>query len=172
MVRDTPADRLAAGRVSESNLRAALGRFITGVVVVTFEADGPRGITVNSFTSVSMAPPLVLVSIARRARSHDALLSSEFCVNVLGAEQESVARCFSGSQPVDPQWVAGVRVPRLASVLACLECKPWRSYDGGDHTLVVGEVTDVGYRDGEALAYGNSRFTSVAEPDTGMEFLI
>jgi flavin reductase (DIM6/NTAB) family NADH-FMN oxidoreductase RutF len=168
MVRDTPTDRLAAG-----NLRASLGRFVTGVVVVTFDDGGPRGITVNSFTSVSMDPPLVLVSIARRARSHDALCGAEFCVNVLGAEQESVARCFSGRpQPIEPTWAEGVPVPRLAGVLASLECRPWRCYDGGDHTLVVGEVTDVAYRDGEALAYANSRFTTVAEPEAGMEFLL
>ncbi|WP_163510883.1 flavin reductase family protein [Fodinicola acaciae] len=166
MTRDTP-------QFSAGDFRACLGRFVTGVVVVTFVGDGPRGITVNSFTSVSMDPPLVLVSIAKQARSHDALCGAEFCVNVLGAEQERVARHFSGrSQPIEPVWSDGVAAPRLAGALACLECRPWRCYDGGDHTLVVGEVVDVAYRDGEALAYANSRFTSVAEPETGMEFLI
>ena len=154
------------------SLRSCLGRFATGVAVVTFKADdGPRGFTVNSFTSVSMSPPLVLVSVARAARSHDALRGRGFCVNVLGAEQEAVARLFAGGQTGTATWHEGAVAPRLAGVLAHLECRPWRDYDGGDHTLFLGEVVSFDYRDGDALAYHSSRFTSIVDMQLGIEDL-
>src|SRR3954452_19572876 len=110
--------RSPSERNARDALRSCLGRFATGVAVVTFEGgDGPRGITVNSFTSVSMEPPLVLVSVARRARSHDALKGRPFCVNVLGAEQEAIARQFAGTGAGDALWVDDANVPRLAGVL-------------------------------------------------------
>jgi len=163
-------------------LRSCLGRFVTGVTVVTFDDDGDRhGITVNSFTSVSLDPPLILVSVGRTAHSHDALRGRPFCVNVLGAEQEHVARAFAGGDGTGPRWdetadpppdSAREVPPRLGGVLAWLSCRPWREYDGGDHTLFLGEVTGYAYRDGDALAYANSRFTTVAEPTLGHEYLI
>jgi len=156
-----------------SGLRACLGRFATGVAVVTFDSDHARhGITVNSFTSVSLDPPLVLVSVDRRAHSHDLLHERPFTVNVLGAEQEGLARRFAGGSQTDPVWVEGEHAPRLAGVLAHLECTPWRAYDGGDHTLFLGEVRDFDFRDGDALAYHTSRFTTVAEQLLGHEHLI
>src|ERR1700749_1181311 len=95
---------------SSQSLRSCLGRFATGVVVVTFDSDdGPRGITVNSFTSVSMDPPLVLVSVARRARAHDALFDRAFCVNVLGGEQEALARRFAGRAGWASTWACRPR---------------------------------------------------------------
>jgi flavin reductase (DIM6/NTAB) family NADH-FMN oxidoreductase RutF len=144
------------------------------VAVVTFDSsDGPRGITINSFTSVSVEPPLVLVSVARRARAHDVLRGRPFCVNVLGAEQEAVARRFAGSGTDAPvHWMQGTAVPRLAGALAQLECVPWREYDGGDHTLFVGEVTDYDYRDGSALGFHMSGFTMIAEEELGIEAVL
>lgn len=163
------------GRRPDEELRCCLGRFVTGVTVVTFEDEARRyGITVNSFTSVSLDPPLVLVSVAKRARAHDTLGGRPFCVNVLGAEQEPLARAFAGGDAaVVPRWErADGRPPRLAGSLAHLECRPWGEHDGGDHTLFLGEVTGHAYRYGEALAYANSRFTTVAEPTLGHEYLI
>ena len=154
-------------------LRACLGRFVTGVTVVTFSAPGGRrGLTINSFTSVSMQPPLVMVSIARTAQAHNALYGRRFCVNVLGAEQEQVARHFAGGGTGTLRWAEDEAVPRLAGVLAHIVCEPWRAYDGGDHTLFLGEVTGFGYRPGDALAYANSRFTALPEPVLGHEYLI
>lgn len=156
-----------------ARLRSCLGRFATGVAVVTFDgSDGRHGITVNSFTSVSLEPPLVLVSVAKRARSHEQLRDRAFTVNVLGAEQEAVARRFAGGAEVQLHWLEGAHAPRLAGVLAHLECTPWRAYDGGDHTLFLGEVQDFDFRDGDALAYHTSRFTTVAEQQLGHEHLI
>src|SRR3954454_12719000 len=162
--------------LGERTLRSCLGRFATGVVVVTFAVEeGPRGITVNSFTSVSIDPRLILDIVARHARFHDALAVRPFCVNVLGAEQEAVARQFAGAKPgvhVDPAWVDGARAPRLAGVLAHLECRAWRDYEGGDHTLFLGEVVDFDFRDGDALGFHTSGFTAIAEQRLGIEDLI
>jgi flavin reductase (DIM6/NTAB) family NADH-FMN oxidoreductase RutF len=63
-------------------------------------------------------------------------------------------------------------VPRLAGVLAHLECRAWRDYDGGDHTLFLGEVVDFDYRDGDALGFHTSGFTAIADPRLGIEDLI
>lgn len=154
-------------------LRACMSRFATGVTVVTFTGDdGPRGATMNSFTSVSADPPLVLISVARRARCHDQLIGHPFCVNILGTEQEPLARLFAGARGLpEPQWVPDARVPRLDNPLAWVECEPWRSYDGGDHTLVLGRVADLGHRDGDALTYAWSRFGTAAESTDGIESL-
>ncbi len=125
------------------SLRSCLGRFATGVTVVTFQGPfAPHGITVNSSTAVSLEPPLVLVSVARGARSHDALTGRAFCVNVLGAEQEAVARQFAGTDRGPAVCKDGAVVPRLASVLAHVECRPWRDHECGDHTLFIGEVVE------------------------------
>jgi flavin reductase len=170
-LRRRPADAEAE---LAARLRSCLGRFATGVTVVTFAAaDGPRGVTVNSFTSVSLEPPLVLVSIAKAARAHDALRERPFCVNVLGAEQEALARRFAGGDPeAEPHFTEGERAPRLQGALAHVECEPWRVYDAGDHSLFLGEIAGFGHRDGDALAYMGSRFTTIAESDTGVEYLI
>lgn len=147
--------------------RGALARFATGVTVVGHLADddSPRGITVNAFSAVSLDPPLVLVAIARRARSHDLLRGKPFSVNVLKVEQEPLARHFAGEpQDVEIRWVKGVVAPRLAEPLAWLECEPWADHDGGDHTLFVGRVVDFLFGDADALGFYQSRFVPVARP--------
>lgn len=179
--RPGPAGRPAPGPAAASpgpdELRTCMSRFATGVTVVTYATGtGPRGTTMNSFTSVSAEPPLVLVSVARTARSHDQLAGRPFCVNVLGAEQEALAMLFAGMPRqrgcAGPRWTPGARVPRLADPLAWLECEPWRRYDGGDHTLVLGRVTGSGHRDGDALTYAWSRFGRLSPGVQGFEFLI
>src|SRR5258705_210148 len=82
------------------HLRRSVGQFVTGVAVVTYESDGrPRGVTVNSFTSVSIDPPLILVSISREARAASGLHGSPSVVNVLAADQLDLARHFAGRDP-------------------------------------------------------------------------
>ncbi|AZN29748.1 flavin reductase [Flaviflexus salsibiostraticola] len=154
-------------------LRTAFSRFPTGVCVVAFEAEGgPRGITVNSFTSVSFDPPLLLVSIQRSASSHDLLLDRPFSVNVLGSSQEDVAWHFAGRPNASPVWIEGAETPRLAGVLAWFECTPWAHYDGGDHTLVLGEIQSFSSRRGDPLGFNGSRFTEISETVLGREHLI
>ncbi|MCU1442857.1 MAG: flavin reductase domain protein FMN-binding protein [Cryobacterium sp.] len=161
-------------RPPQHHFRGSLGRFATGVAVVTFDGStGRHGITINSFTSVSMEPPLVLVSIGRTTRSHDELVNRPFSVNVLGAEQEKLATNFAG-KPSDepPRWVEGEVAPHLAGVLSYFECKPWAAYDGGDHTLYLGEVLHYDYRSGDALGFVSGRFTTIPEHLLGQEDIL
>ena len=155
------------------HFRGSLGRFATGVAIVTFDGVTKRhGITVNSFTSVSMEPPLVLVSIARTAKAHDELAGRPFTVNILGAEQRQLAMHFAGRPGPEPLWVESATAPRLSNVLAYFECTPWAAYDGGDHTLYLGEVVDFNHRNGDALAFANSAFTTIPESQLGIEDLL
>lgn len=171
-MRQDTARRAAAG-LDVLALRSGLSRFGTGVCVVTVAGeDGAHGLTVNAFTAVSLDPPLVLVSIDKKARGHRLLGDAPFAVNVLGVEQEAVARHFSGDpHPDRVHWARGTIAPTLAGALATFECRPWRTYDGGDHTLFVGEVVDFDYRGGDALGYFSSRFAKLEEPALGVEYL-
>lgn len=157
--------------------RGSLGRFATGVAVVTFDAvdaaGEPKrhGITVNSFTSVSMEPPLVLVSLQRTVRAHALLVGRPFTINVLGAEQQSLAMHFAGRPNLEPVWDEGAHAPRLAGVLSFFECTPWATYDGGDHSLFIGEVQEFDYRSGDALGFVNGLFSTISESTQGHESL-
>jgi flavin reductase (DIM6/NTAB) family NADH-FMN oxidoreductase RutF len=145
-------------------LRNCFGQFPTGVTVVTYEADGePRGATVNSFTSVSIDPPLLLVSLARSARSCSALPDRPFTVNVLAEDQLDLALHFAGRTRAgfEVPWVDGAAVPRLRDVVAWFECRPWNHYDGGDHELFVGEVTQYDSRRAKPLMFFGGDFRSV-----------
>ena len=154
-------------------LRSGLARFATGVAVAVVDNPGGRhGLTINSFTAVSLEPPLVLISVLKKARGHEFFLGRPFAINVLGSEQEAVALHFAGRPQLDDvNWEGGRTTKQLVGALAFFECAPWAAYDGGDHTLVVGEVTDFDYRDGDALGYFCGRFVKLDTPVFGIEFL-
>ena len=133
--------------VDPGDFRAALGCFATGVTVVT--AVGPRGeligITVNSFNSVSLDPPLILFSLNRRAYSLRSFLSTPaFAVNILRAGQEEISKRFARSladkwSGIEHEvWDSGC--PILTDALASFECERRHTYHGGDHVIFVGEV--------------------------------
>lgn len=153
--------------------RTGLGRFATGVAVITFDAaaNDRRGITINSFTSISMDPPLVLAAIGRQTRSHAALRDRPFAVNILGAEQQALAMQFAGKPTLEPRFVEGEHAPRLEHVLSWFECTPWAAYAGGDHTMFLGEVRRYGSRRGDALGFLGGRFLTIPEADLGHEEL-
>jgi len=127
-------------------LRDALGCFATGVTVVTCLNDGaPAGLTVNSFTSVSLDPPLLLVCIAKVAASAEALTSaSHFAINVLQTGQQPASIRFS-TRDEDrfgaTKWACGeAGAPILEESLGVFECERFAVYDGGDHHILVGRV--------------------------------
>jgi flavin reductase (DIM6/NTAB) family NADH-FMN oxidoreductase RutF len=131
----------------ERRFRDALGAFPTGVAIVTGTTEtGERvGMTVSSFNSVSIAPPLVLFSVARRARSFAALTRmARYAVNILSQEQEELSNRFA--RPIADKW-AGLLVldgttgvPLLPNALAAFECENHARYDGGDHEIFLGRV--------------------------------
>ncbi|QWF20598.1 flavin reductase family protein [Nocardioides sp. LMS-CY] len=137
--------------VESPALRSAFGRFATGVVAVTYESAGARyGMTVNSFTSVSLDPALALVAIRKSSRAREFLETGHYAINVLAEEQLATGLHFAGrpGDGSDVEWVTEGRAPRVRGALAYFECAPWATYDGGDHVLVVGRVTAFGERDG------------------------
>ncbi|VEG52640.1 flavin reductase domain-containing protein [Mycolicibacterium aurum] len=143
------------------HLRNTLGRFVTGVTVVTYLLDGqPRGLTVNSFTPVSMSPPLILVSISRKARAMDGLIDAPFVVNVLASEQLPLALQFAGQQQddIDVAWSSSPTVPRLQGSVAWVACDPHSQVEVGDHVLVVGRVVDHFSTPNEPLLFASGSF--------------
>ncbi len=150
--------------------RDALGCFPTGVTIVT--AVGPRkeiiGFTANSFSSVSLDPPLVLFSLNRRAYSLKAFLSTQhFAVNVLREGQEELSDRFARALTEKWQgveyiiWDSGC--PILKDALACFECKIRHTYMGGDHVILVGEVERIiAEPDGEPLLFCRGRYRKIA----------
>ena len=150
----------------QRTLRDGLGRFATGVTVITcVDADRQAcGITANSFSSVSLTPPLVLWNIAKVSQSLEAYLAAEhFGINVLTASQRPAAQHFAASRHDRfagiPHSLTARNVPRLADTLAWFECRTYRIHDCGDHHIIVGEVLDFSMTDAEPLLFfrGNYR---------------
>lgn len=153
--------------VDHRQLRNCFGHFATGVTVVTTDCDDrPHGTTVNAFTSVSLDPPLVLVSLDRRSTTCGLLAANRipFTVNVLRDSQENLALHFADKAHVpDVRWAprTGRFAPRLADVLGYLACTPWCSYDGGDHVLFLGKVEQYAYFGGDPLVFFRGRFSEL-----------
>ncbi len=138
--------------------RNALGKFATGVTVVTCESDeGPVGITANSFASVSLEPPLVLWSPARASRRFSAFEAAEhYAIHVLGADQRDVCASFArhGDDFDGADWGRGENgVPVLNGCLARFECQRAAVHDGGDHIIIIGRVLRAAAGDGDPLLF-------------------
>lgn len=150
---------------AEASLREVMSVYPTGVTVVASrDADGsPYGLTVNSFTSVSLDPPLVLVCIGHASTSHARLVAAPaFTVNVLAAEQEEVAVRFasepSGGRFDDVGWTTSSSgAPLIEGAAAWLECSTYEVLSGGDHSIVIGKVERSGVSDRPALLFHRGR---------------
>jgi flavin reductase (DIM6/NTAB) family NADH-FMN oxidoreductase RutF len=135
-------------------LRDVLGRFATGITVLTSAGEVAHGMTANSFSSVSLDPPLVLVCVRRGALMHDTIaVNKAFAVSMLDADQEHIARYFAKSErPAglaqfdNFDWDPGpsTGAPLLAGALAWLECELSEVYEGGDHSIFIGRVLGLG----------------------------
>ena len=152
--------------IEARHFRRSVGQFVTGVTVVTYESEGrPRGVTVNSFISVSIDPPLILVSIARGARAASGLSGSPLVVNVLAADQPDLARHFAG-QPQDGleiPWSQHHSPPRLRGAVAWIECQPYAEVEAGDHILFLGRVTSHRTLSKDPLLFQTGRFRLVGD---------
>lgn len=136
--------------IDPTEFRRALGAFATGITIVTTRTGGEvRGMTANSFTSVSLDPPLVLVAVDRKAHLLPQIeRAGRFAVSVLAEDQEAWSRHFAGQPQVDgrefiPQWLPGEDSPLIPGALAHLRCRVERLLDGGDHVLVLGRVEEL-----------------------------
>src|SRR5215467_12787915 len=160
--------RLRAGQLDSWDFRQAVGVFTTGVTVVTScDAEGVRyGLTANSFTSVSLEPPLVLFCAYQRALSLEGLIrSGHFAINVLAADQEDIAKRFA--RPAEDKfaglnWRVGILGdPLLDRCIAHIECTIENRHPSGDHDIVIGRVHRVKFYAGEPLIFHRSRFGTV-----------
>lgn len=145
--------------------RKTLGRFATGITVVTArDAQGvPHGLTVNSFTSVSLDPPLVLFCLGKSSTSLDLLLASNsFCINILSVDQEALSTRFASrleNRFEGVAWQTGeTGSPLLGGALAALDCRKRQTVEAGDHYILVGEVLTATFREGDPLLYFASRY--------------
>ena len=153
------------GPLRPEEFRKACARYATGIAVATVESpDGnPEGLTVNSFTSVSMDPPLVLICIAKTATPYASFLAAKaFSINILRESQIDYSQHFAASKRdrFDTiAWRSGVLgAPVLEGVLGVLECTLHSSFDAGDHTVFVGLVEHAESHDGLPLLYFASAY--------------
>lgn len=150
--------------IDSADLRRTLGCFPTGVAIVTTaDQDGaPVGLTISSFNSVSMDPPLILWSLALNAASLPVFRSSGgFAINILSADQADLPRVFSSpveERFADLDWQPGLDGhPVLGGTAAVIECKTYARYDGGDHEIMLGQVLRHRSTDLTPLVYGKGR---------------
>ncbi|MGY4783289.1 flavin reductase family protein [Rhodococcus opacus] len=156
---------------SPSDLRRAMGRFVTGVgLVMTETAAGPHGATINSLTWVSLEPPLVLISVATSSRvAWSVRQAGAYSVSILSARQQRIASAFA--KPGDGKF-EGLEVhrgstglPVAPGALSTLECSVEREIEAGDHMILLGRVHHAWHRAGEPLAFYSGRFGSFVDPD-------
>ena len=142
--------------VESRAFRQSLGEFATGVAVITAQGSGEEliGMTMSSFNSVSIDPPLVLFSVDRRTHSLPAMLAAKgFAVNVLAREQEEVSNQFARS--LSDKWsnvqrtIGHAQAPLLTGALAHFECEPYANYNGGDHVIFLVKVVRHSVRPGK-----------------------
>jgi flavin reductase (DIM6/NTAB) family NADH-FMN oxidoreductase RutF len=165
--------------VDPDRFRVLMWRFATGVTVVTCPGpDGPEGITVNAFASVSLRPPQVLVCLDRGSRTLRTILAvGRFAVNVLGWEQQELAARFADKTRTPTrrcvglcQSSPGIGSPVIPGSLAVIDCLLSRTWPCGDHVLLVGDV--VGGTNGcagEPLVFYEGGFSNAAMPQAGRD---
>lgn len=159
--------------VDERTFRQTVGQFVTGVTVIAIEIDGSiRAMTANSFTSLSLDPPLVLFCLGKGTRAGQLIRRIDgFSVNILRHDQQALSAYFAGAwkdaAPPPFSFVAWEGGPRLEGCTAALGCAVHAIHDGGDHWIVVGRVVTT-YRaldSSQPLVYFAGRYVALAPED-------
>ncbi len=152
----------------KQELRKAFGTFTTGVTIVTAKQSNgvPRGFTANSFTSVSLEPPLLLVCLSKKALSYQTFMNTDyFGINVLSQKQESISVLFAtqSDKKFDSNaWKNGEKnVPVFDEALSTFVCAKERLVDAGDHTILIGRILHFSVKDGKPLVYSGGRYQSI-----------
>jgi flavin reductase (DIM6/NTAB) family NADH-FMN oxidoreductase RutF len=159
--------------IDSAQYRDIVGRFATGVTVVTTYNEGLyHGFTANAVTSVSLDPLLLLVCVEKTARAHEELVKANaFVVNILTREQEDLSNLFAKRREPVAESLRGVPLrpgmtgaPIIGAALAYLECETAERLDGGDHTIFLGRVVaGEGSNDGSPLLYYNGKYRTIAD---------
>ncbi len=158
--------RSAAAERAARELRSVMGRFATGVTVVTtMHRETIHGMTANAFLSVSLRPPLVLVSLGRCRMSEMLPRTGRYGISVLASDQQHFAAHFAGQSvsPVEPAFAWHEQLPLLDGALAHVACKVIDVHPAGDHVLWIGEVEHLWHREGEPLLFYTGRFGTLAD---------
>ena len=158
--------KAAAVEQAAKAFRQVMGRFATGVTVVTtVERDTVHGMTANGFLSVSLRPPLVLVSLGRCKMNEMLPRSGRYGISVLSHEQQHFAAHFAAQKPspVEPTFAWQGDLPLLEGSLAHLVCRVVDVHRAGDHVLWIGEVEYLDHRDDEPLLFYTGRFGTLRE---------
>lgn len=153
--------------------RQCLAKFTSGVTVVTCAGKSGEiyGITANSFSSVSLEPPLILWNIAKVSRSLQGYLDAgHFAINILAEEQKSISKVFARSEKnlfddIDYS-ISEHGVPLLSGTLACFECRTHEIVDCGDHHIIIGEVIDYRSTDSEPLVFFDGKYNKIQHDQT------
>lgn len=165
---------MTSSRAVQLGLREVMRVFPQGVTVVTASGpDGPKGLTVSAFTSISLDPPLVLVSVSKTSALHDIFTRSKrFAVNFLADDQKSVSDRFAGRHESSDRFDGiGFRQgttgsPLVPGARAVIECTTWRVYDGGDHSLLIGQVVRAEkLSEKPPLVYYTQQYTTTERPE-------
>jgi flavin reductase (DIM6/NTAB) family NADH-FMN oxidoreductase RutF len=156
--------------IDKNQLRQVMGHFATGVTIITtFNKDGQmHGLTANAFTSVSLEPPLLLISVDKKAESYPAFEESKvFTINILADEQEALSRKFAVSGGNKFEGVAYRRGANGAAILdgtlAYIECTLYAAYEGGDHSLYLGEIQEAEVREGKPLVFYRGGYRAIGD---------
>lgn len=156
--------RAAAVEEKARAMRQVMGRFATGVTVVTtIDRDTIHGMTANGFLSVSLRPPLVLVSLGRCRMNEMLPKTGRYGISVLAHDQDHFAAHFAAQRPspVEPEFEWHEGLPLLSGALAHVACRIVAAHRAGDHVLWIGEVEHLHHRDGEPLLFYTGRFGTV-----------
>lgn len=154
--------------IDPAQLRRAFGMFATGVLIVTARwGERIHGMTANSFTSVSLNPPLVLICIDHKASMKQALHDSgHYGLSVLAHDQQHLSRHFSsrGSSDLEVSFDELGGMPVVQGALAQFSCRITQAPDAGDHLIFIGEVTDYKHNTGEPLLYFGGGYKQLHKP--------
>ena len=152
--------------ITDDTFKELMKRFASGVTLITFESGGKySGLTVSSFCSLSMNPPLILICIDKKIPSHESLKNgTHFGVNICTSEQGKLAWDFANSNVDKNELILSLnhditenKVPLLNECLASMECKIKETYEGGDHTIFVGQIEDGNFdEESDPLVYYKS----------------
>ena len=158
--------------VDKDQFRKVMGQFATGVTVVTTAHEGRRaGMTANAVTSVSLVPPLVLFCADRRARTNEMIdRSGVFALSILTEAMRPISDLFADPRKSEDERFGGAKhapgaatgAPILEGNLGWLECRVVHRYEGGDHTIFVGEVVGAGPGEGSPLLFHRGKYTRLA----------
>jgi len=152
------------------NLRNALGTFTTGITVVTAQnqKNQPIGMTVNSFSSVSLDPPLILWSLSEESSYCDTFLHCQhFAVNVLSSDQMAISQLFASPENnkfANIDWQTGEHhLPLIDGAIAKFQCSVEHLHPGGDHTIIIGRVLEYDYSSSEPLVFNRGQYYTLNE---------